>query len=68
MELSGQPHTPAALPPVKNSGTHWTGGWVSPKNGPDFSEKRKISYLCRGSNPESSSPYASHYTEYGVPK
>jgi len=32
MEMSGQLHTPAALPPGKGTpGTHWIGGWVGPR-------------------------------------
>jgi hypothetical protein len=31
MELGGQGHAPAALPPGKRPGTHLTGGWVSPR-------------------------------------
>jgi hypothetical protein len=31
MEVSGQLHAPAALPPGKEPpGTHWIGGWVGP--------------------------------------
>jgi hypothetical protein len=31
MEVSGQLHAPAALPPGKElPGTHWIGGWVDP--------------------------------------
>jgi hypothetical protein len=33
--MSGQPHAPAALTPVKNLGTHWMGGWVGPRAGLD---------------------------------
>jgi hypothetical protein len=33
MEVSGQLHAPAALPPRQEpSGTHLTGGWVGPKS------------------------------------
>jgi hypothetical protein len=32
-------------------GTHWIGGWVSPRAGLDAVEKRKISCPCRESNP-----------------
>jgi hypothetical protein len=42
MEVSGQLHAPAALPPGEGTpGTHWIGGWVDPKAGPDDVEKRK---------------------------
>jgi hypothetical protein len=31
MELSGQLHVPAALPPVRAPGSHWIGGCVGPR-------------------------------------
>jgi hypothetical protein len=32
MEVNGQLHTPAALPPGKDPpGTRWIGGWVGPR-------------------------------------
>jgi len=31
MEVSGQLHAPAALPPGKEPVTHWIGGWVGPR-------------------------------------
>jgi hypothetical protein len=37
----GQLHALAALPP----GTHWLGGWVDPRAGPDDVEKRKFLIL-----------------------
>ena len=43
--------TPAALPPGKNHGTHWPGGLVDPRPGLDVSEKTKIPYTYRDSNP-----------------
>jgi hypothetical protein len=46
MEVSGQLHVPAALPPVP----HWIGGWVGPRVGLDAVEKRKI-LPYRESNP-----------------
>jgi hypothetical protein len=42
MEVNGQLHATAALPPRKSPGTHWIGGWVSPRAGLDTVEKRKI--------------------------
>jgi hypothetical protein len=30
MEVGGQLHAPAALPPGKRHGTHCIGGWVAP--------------------------------------
>ena len=35
MEVGGQRHTPAALPPGKRPGTHRTGGWVGHRAGLD---------------------------------
>jgi hypothetical protein len=41
MELSGQLHAPAALPPrIKPPGTHWLGGWVGPSASLEDVEKR----------------------------
>jgi hypothetical protein len=52
MGVSGQNHATAALyPRGKNSGTHWTEGWVGSRAGLDPETKRKIVCLCRGSNP-----------------
>jgi hypothetical protein len=31
MWVGGQLHAPAALPPGKRPGTHFTGGWVGPQ-------------------------------------
>jgi hypothetical protein len=32
MEVSGQLHAPAALPPVERATrSHWIGGWVGPR-------------------------------------
>ena len=39
MEVGGQLHAPAALPPGKRLGTHCTGGWVGPRTGLDGCEK-----------------------------
>lgn len=55
MEVSGQLHTLAALPPGKDHGTHWIGGPMGPKAGLDVLEKEKISCPHRDSNPVSSS-------------
>jgi len=40
MEVSGQLHTPATLPPAKGTGTHWIGGRVSHLAGLDAVVKR----------------------------
>jgi hypothetical protein len=45
MEVSGQIHGPAALPPGSRAAdTHWMGGWVGPRVGLDTVAKRK-SYI-----------------------
>jgi len=41
MEMSGQLHTPTALPPRERTpGTHGIGGWVSPIAGLDSGEEK----------------------------
>ena len=52
--VSGQQHAPAALYPRKRPGTHFTGGWVGPRSGPDG---RKIS-SPPGFDAGSSSPFS----------
>jgi len=45
---------PVALHPTESPsprGTHWTGGWVVPRVGPDGAAKENISRLRRESNP-----------------
>jgi hypothetical protein len=66
--LDGQLRAPVALPREAVPGIHFTGGWVGPKASMDNIGKRKISYLCRESNSESSvvqpmawSPYRLDY-------
>jgi hypothetical protein len=58
MEVSGQFHAPAALPPGKDPDTHCMEGWVEPKAGLDAVPKRKkiLSLLPPGIEPRSSSP------------
>jgi hypothetical protein len=52
MEVSGQLHAPAALPPLRiATGTPWIGGWVGPRAGLDAMAKRKFLCPCRNSNP-----------------
>jgi hypothetical protein len=52
MEVSGQLHATAALPPEETApGTHWIGGCLGPRAGPDAMVQRKISCPCRESNP-----------------
>jgi hypothetical protein len=49
-------------------GTHWIGGWVGPRAGPDDVEKRN-SWTYRGSNSDPSvvQVVASRYTDYAIP-
>jgi hypothetical protein len=48
MQVSGQLHAPAALPPGKRvPGTHWIGGWVGPRTAQDDAEKRKVKTVIR---------------------
>jgi hypothetical protein len=43
MEVSGQLHAPAALPPRESAvGTNWIEGWVIPRVRLDVIEERKI--------------------------
>jgi hypothetical protein len=44
MEVSGQLHVPAALPPGKDLrlGTHLVGGWMGPRTGLDALGKSKF--------------------------
>jgi hypothetical protein len=42
LEMSGQLHAPAALPPGKNPGTHCIGGWVDSRAGLDDLKKWKF--------------------------
>jgi hypothetical protein len=52
MEVGGQLHAPAALPPGKKSpGTHWIGGWVDARAVLDAVVKRKVPSPRRESNP-----------------
>jgi hypothetical protein len=40
--MCGQIHGPATLPPRKDPGTHWIGGWLGPRAGLDGVENRKF--------------------------
>jgi hypothetical protein len=42
MELSGQLHAQAALPPGKKPDTNWIGSWVGPRARLEAVEKIKI--------------------------
>jgi hypothetical protein len=51
MEVSGQLHAPAALPPGERAlGTHWIVGWVGPSVSLQAVEKTKFC-PCQESNP-----------------
>jgi len=43
MEVSGQRHAPAALPPGNNGGTRCVGGWVGPRAGLGGYGEQKVS-------------------------
>jgi hypothetical protein len=65
MEVSGQLHAPAALPPRKATGTHWIRGWVCPRAVLDAGVKRKIPSPLRESNPRTPivQPVDQRYTD-----
>jgi hypothetical protein len=48
-------------PRERAAGTHWIGGWLSPRAGLDTVVNRKIPSPCRDSNPRSSTPYVCLY-------
>jgi hypothetical protein len=69
MEVSGQLHTPATLPPGKEPpGTHWIGGWVGPRAVLDAVVKRKIPSPRRESNPRTPivQPVTQSYTDWAI--
>jgi len=53
MGVGGQGHAPAALPPGKRVGTHFTEGWVRPRTDLDG---------C-GNDPRTVQPLASRYPD-----
>jgi hypothetical protein len=67
MEVSGQLHAPATLPPGERApGTYWLGGWVGPRAVLDTVVKRKIPSPRRESNPRTpivSQPIVQRYTD-----
>jgi hypothetical protein len=66
MEVSGQLHAPAALPPRKEPlGTHWIGDGVGPRAVLNAVVKRKIPSPRRKSNPRTPifQPVAQRYTD-----
>jgi hypothetical protein len=63
MEVSGQLHSPATLPPGKEPlGTHWVGGWMGPSAGLEMVVKRKIPSPCQHSKHLIIQPIAQCYT------
>jgi len=64
MRDGGQSHAPAALPPGKRPGTHFTGGWVGPMAGLDGYGKSRLHWV---SNSGPSSPVANLYTDQAIP-
>ena len=56
MEASGWRHTPTALPPEMNPGTHWVRGWVSSRAGVEVLEKKKNLLVLRGLEPGTVQP------------
>jgi hypothetical protein len=67
--VSGQLHSPAALPPGERAaGTHWIGGRAGPRAGMDTVSKRKISGPRRNSNPAHPivQPVVSRYTDWAI--
>jgi hypothetical protein len=69
LEVSGQLHVPAALPPGKSPGTHFIGGWVDPRVGLDYMEKWKF-FTLPGLElplPLVVQPVASRYTDWAIP-
>jgi hypothetical protein len=69
MEVSGQLHASAALPPRKEPpGTHWIWGWVGPRAVLNAVAKRKIPSPRRESNPRSPivQPVAQRYADWAM--
>ena len=58
--MRGQRHAPAALYRRERTGTHWTGGWVSPRAGLDRCGKSRPP---PGFDPRTVQPVASRYTD-----
>ena len=61
MGVGGYRHAPAALPPGKRPGVHYTGGWVRPQV--RSGQVRKIS-PAPGFDPRTAQPAASRYTDF----
>jgi hypothetical protein len=50
MEVSCQLYAPAALPRDNNPDTHWMGGWVGLRAGPDAVVKREYPITALAEN------------------
>jgi len=64
MEVGGQRHAPATLPPVKRSCTYCIGSWVGPRAGVNGCVKSR---LLPGFDPRTLQPVASRYTDCAFP-
>jgi hypothetical protein len=65
MEVSGQLHAPATLPPGNEPpGTHWIEGWVGPTADMDAVENRKILHLGKDRVENVSSIIAVHLLQW----
>jgi len=63
MEVGGLTSHLGRLPPGNSPSTHFTEGWVSPRNGIDIAIKRKNSRPYQDSNPGPSSPARLCYSD-----
>jgi hypothetical protein len=63
MEVGGQRHAPAALPPGNRPGIHCKGGWVDSRAGLEECEKSRSPL---GFGPRTVQPVASRYTDCSV--
>jgi hypothetical protein len=69
MEVSGQLHAPAALPPRERApDTHWIGSWEDPRAILDAVVKRKIPSPRRESSPTTPTvePAVQRYTDWAI--
>lgn len=57
---------PSQFTPGKDRGNHPKGDWMGPTAGLDDLKKKRVSYPCRDSNPGSSSPWPSRYTNHAI--
>jgi hypothetical protein len=64
MGVGGQRHAPAALPPGRRPGTHYTQGWVGPRNG---LARRGKSRPPPGFDHRTVQPVSSRCNDYAIP-